>query len=56
LGIVHKIPEKLKRQPVDNSVDNPVDILWIKLSKKVIHFLSTGYPQGYPQEKHTLTF
>jgi len=36
---------------VDNPVDNPVDILWISFDLKVIHILSTAYPQGYPQDK-----
>lgn len=46
--------------PVDNLVDNPVDKLWISCGQivdkcelqsypHVIHRISTGYPQSYPQ-------
>ncbi|MEC7120924.1 MAG: hypothetical protein VXW65_13625, partial [Pseudomonadota bacterium] len=37
---------------VDNSVDNSVD----KFNTKVIHILSTAFPQPYPQHKHLFFF
>lgn len=36
-------------------VDKAVDKMWITLPNRVIHILSTGFPQVYPQDKEDLS-